>query len=114
MSDAERPPDEVRSEVSVQKGHAPPRAGVTRASHAQEEPSARDPAHLLARIRQWESAFKRRVPPWSSRALALLLIVFAILLPFFFTQTSGFLNATIISLAYVVMALGLNIVVGFA
>ena len=34
--------------------------------------------------------------------------------PFFFTQTSGFLNATIIALAYVVMALGLNIVVGFA
>ena len=41
-------------------------------------------------------------------------IVFAILLPFLFTQTSGFLNATIIALAYVVMALGLNIVVGFA
>ena len=37
-----------------------------------------------------------------------------ILLPFFFTQASGFLNATIIALAYVVMALGLNVVVGFA
>jgi branched-chain amino acid transport system permease protein len=34
--------------------------------------------------------------------------------PLFFLETSGFLNATIIALAYVVMALGLNIVVGFA
>ena len=37
-----------------------------------------------------------------------------IVLPFFFAQTSGFLNATIIAIAYAVMALGLNIVVGFA
>ena len=42
------------------------------------------------------------------------LIVIGILLPFFFSESSGFMNATIIALAYVVMALGLNIVVGFA
>ena len=42
------------------------------------------------------------------------LIVIGIVLPFLFTQSSGFMNATIIALAYVVMALGLNIVVGFA
>ena len=36
------------------------------------------------------------------------------MLPFLFAQASGFMNATIIALAYVVMALGLNIVVGFA
>ena len=35
-------------------------------------------------------------------------------MPFFFAPASGFLNATIIALAYVVMALGLNVVVGFA
>ena len=46
--------------------------------------------------------------------LAAILIVIAIVLPFFFAKTSGFINATIIALAYVVMALGLNIVVGFA
>ena len=37
-----------------------------------------------------------------------------IVLPFFFSTASGFMNATIIALAYVVMALGLNVVVGFA
>ena len=37
-----------------------------------------------------------------------------IVLPFFFQQTSGFLNATIIAIAYAVMSLGLNVVVGFA
>ena len=36
------------------------------------------------------------------------------MLPFLFSNDSGFMNATIIALAYVVMALGLNIVVGFA
>jgi branched-chain amino acid transport system permease protein len=35
-------------------------------------------------------------------------------LPWFFPPTSGFLNATIIAVAYAVMSLGLNIVVGFA
>jgi branched-chain amino acid transport system permease protein len=54
------------------------------------------------------------LPPWWSKGAAAILIVVAILLPFFFAQTSGFINATIIAFAYVVMALGLNTVVGFA
>jgi branched-chain amino acid transport system permease protein len=114
MSDADRPPDEVSSEIYVQKGHAPERPGVTRASQAREEPAELWPARFVAKMREWGHAFHRHLPPWWSRAAAGVLIVIAIVLPFFFTQTSGFLNATIISLAYVVMALGLNIVVGFA
>jgi branched-chain amino acid transport system permease protein len=76
---------------------------------------------LIAQLTEWRTAWRqrrealrRRLPPWSGRALAGALIVIAILLPFFFTPASGFLNATIIAFAYVVMALGLNIVVGFA
>ena len=37
-----------------------------------------------------------------------------IVLPFLFSPSSAFMNATIIALAYAVMSLGLNIVVGFA
>ena len=49
-----------------------------------------------------------------SRVGGPLAIAFMIVLPFFFSPASGFMNATIIALAYVVMALGLNVVVGFA
>ena len=42
------------------------------------------------------------------------LLVIGILLPFLFSNNSGFMNATIIALAFAVMSLGLNIVVGFA
>jgi branched-chain amino acid transport system permease protein len=48
------------------------------------------------------------------RILAGLLILIGILLPFGFGAASGFMNATIVALAYAVMSLGLNIVVGFA
>ncbi len=41
-------------------------------------------------------------------------IAFLIVFPLLFSRASGFLQATIIALAYVVMALGLNIVIGFA
>ena len=57
---------------------------------------------------------RARLAPWWQKALVGLLIVIAILLPFLFGQTSGFMNATIIAVAYAVMSLGLNIVVGFA
>jgi branched-chain amino acid transport system permease protein len=60
------------------------------------------------------AAIGARLPGWWSRGLASALIVFGILFPLFFTQGSGFLNATITALAYAVMALGLNVVVGFA
>ena len=71
-------------------------------------------SELTAQLKEWREAIEKRLPPWWSRAAAGIVIVIGILLPFFFTQASGFLNATIIALAYVVMALGLNVVVGFA
>ena len=54
------------------------------------------------------------LPPWANRALAATVIVLAILLPFALDPISGILSDTIIALAYVIMALGLNVVVGFA
>jgi branched-chain amino acid transport system permease protein len=71
-------------------------------------------AELRAQLAEWRASIETVMPPWWSRALAVTLIAIGIVLPFFFTQTSGFLNATIIAFAYVVMALGLNVVVGFA
>jgi branched-chain amino acid transport system permease protein len=74
-------------------------------------------SELIAQINEWRAAlraFTERLPSWWRRALIAGLVVLGILLPFAFASTSGFLNATIIALAYVVMALGLNIVVGFA
>jgi branched-chain amino acid transport system permease protein len=71
-------------------------------------------SELRKQLQEWRAAIQQRLPPWWTRALALALIAGGILLPFFFSQASGFMNATIIALAYVVMALGLNVVVGFA
>jgi branched-chain amino acid transport system permease protein len=78
-------------------------------------------SELRAQLNEWRAAIARRIPPapwiiggkWS-RVLVALGIAFMIVLPFFFSTASGFMNATIIALAYVVMALGLNVVVGFA
>jgi branched-chain amino acid transport system permease protein len=69
---------------------------------------------LRARLLTWPEAAARRLPVRGSRALAGFFIVIGIVLPFFFQQASGFLNATIIAIAYAVMSLGLNVVVGFA
>jgi branched-chain amino acid transport system permease protein len=41
-------------------------------------------------------------------------LVFAIVLPLFLSPLDGFIDRSVIALAYVVMALGLNVVVGFA
>ncbi len=78
-------------------------------------------SELLAQLREWraalqarQSAIQSRLPPWSQRAFVGVLIVLGVVFPFFFTQASGFLSATITALAYAVMALGLNVVVGFA
>jgi branched-chain amino acid transport system permease protein len=71
-------------------------------------------SELRAQFREWRNALQARLPAWLPRALAILVILIGIVLPFFFSETSGFINATIIALAYVVMALGLNVVVGFA
>ncbi|MDX6670833.1 MAG: branched-chain amino acid transport system permease protein [Solirubrobacteraceae bacterium] len=46
--------------------------------------------------------------------LALVILGLAVLLPYFFDPRASFMNNAVLALAYVVMALGLNIVVGFA
>ncbi len=71
-------------------------------------------SELQAQLREWRSAVDSQLPPWWSRALVALLIVVGIVLPLLFSPASGFMNATIIAVAYAVMSLGLNIVVGFA
>jgi branched-chain amino acid transport system permease protein len=71
-------------------------------------------SELRAQLHEWRAAIAGRLPPWSSRALAGTLIVIGIVLPFAFTNNSGFMNATIIAFAFAVMSLGLNVVVGFA
>ena len=69
---------------------------------------------LRALTREWRAAIDRRLPPWWSRGVAGALLVIGILLPFLFPTNNGFMNATIIALAFAVMSLGLNVVVGFA
>ena len=54
---------------------------------------------------------KRQV---ASRVALVVVIVFGAILPLFFPLTASFVNTATIALAYIVMALGLNIVVGFA
>jgi branched-chain amino acid transport system permease protein len=71
-------------------------------------------SELRAQLKEWREALDSRLPPWWQKALAVALIVIGIVLPFGFTQESGFLQATIIAVAYAVMSLGLNVVVGFA
>jgi branched-chain amino acid transport system permease protein len=76
---------------------------------------------LKAQIQEWQDALKQRAPAaprllggrWS-RPGGVLVLAFLIVFPFMFSSDSGFLDATIIALAYVVMALGLNVVIGFA
>jgi branched-chain amino acid transport system permease protein len=69
---------------------------------------------LLALLREWQAAVNRRLPRWWTRALAVALIVAGGALPLFFSDTSNFIDKEILALAYVVFALGLNVVVGFA
>ena len=60
-------------------------------------------------------ALPRKVGPAElGSVVAVLAILGAVLLPFFFDSGSAFLGDSTAALAYVVMALGLNIVVGFA
>jgi branched-chain amino acid transport system permease protein len=86
-------------------------------ARAEERPGSTPDAgwrEVRAQLREWRVSVDRFLPPWWSRALALILIVVGIVLPFFFSLDSGFMNATIIAIAYAVMSLGLNVVVGFA
>jgi branched-chain amino acid transport system permease protein len=79
-------------------------------------PGGRDPgfAELLAQLREWRGALDRRLPHWWPRVVAVILIAIGIVLPFFFSEASGFMDATVKSVALAAMACGLNIVVGFA
>lgn len=61
----------------------------------------------MTSVQQWA----RRNPNLSILAV---LTVGAVFLPFFFDAGQGFIDDAVVALAYVVMALGLNIVVGFA
>jgi branched-chain amino acid transport system permease protein len=60
------------------------------------------------------AASSARGPRHPNLVIGLALGLIALLLPFFFASGSGFLDDATLALAYVVMALGLNIVVGFA
>jgi branched-chain amino acid transport system permease protein len=71
-------------------------------------------SELQAQLREWQAAVLGRLPSWWPRGLTGILLVVGVVFPLFFSQVSDFLNATIIALAYVTFALGLNIVVGFA
>ncbi len=78
-------------------------------------------SELKAQLQEWRDAVLGRMPAaprwvggrWSRPGL-LLGVAFLIVFPLMFSESSGFLQATIIALAYVVMALGLNVVIGFA
>ena len=54
------------------------------------------------------------LPPGATRGLAVLVGLLAIVLPLMFDPLSGFIDDAVTALAYVIMALGLNVVVGFA
>ena len=55
------------------------------------------------------------LPPWAERfAIPLAFLAAAALLPFLFDSGSSFIEDCVLALAYTVMALGLNIIVGMA
>jgi len=68
------------------------------------------------------SGVRQAIAPLESRVvrehgnliLAVVLLFAAAMLPFFYPEASGFIDDCVTALAYVVMALGLNVVVGFA
>jgi branched-chain amino acid transport system permease protein len=55
-----------------------------------------------------------KFPPWFEKALVPILLILAAFIPFFFDSGDTFIQTCTQALAYIVMALGLNIVVGFA
>ncbi|HEX3616232.1 MAG TPA: branched-chain amino acid ABC transporter permease [Solirubrobacteraceae bacterium] len=78
-------------------------------------------SELKAQLQEWREAVLGRIPAapgwlggnWNRPGIPFLLAVL-IVLPLLFSAASGFLQATIYALGYVVMALGLNVVIGFA
>jgi branched-chain amino acid transport system permease protein len=71
-------------------------------------------SELIAQLTEWRDALERVLPRWWRRAMALTLLAGGVAMPFLVSEAGDFMNASVIALAYVVMALGLNIVVGFA
>jgi branched-chain amino acid transport system permease protein len=69
---------------------------------------------LRAQLSEWRAAVERALPPWWSKGLAAVVLVIGVVLPFITGSQSGFLNGTIVAVAYAVMSLGLNVVVGMA
>ncbi len=66
-------------------------------------------------LRQNGRALQGLLPQWAWGALAILLaLVYPFLIEQFIAESGDLLDASIQTLAYVIMALGLNIVVGFA
>jgi branched-chain amino acid transport system permease protein len=63
-----------------------------------------------------EAASRRRftLPPWWEKALFPVMILIGIIFPFFFQEAGTVMGTAVLALAYTVMALGLNIIVGFA
>jgi branched-chain amino acid transport system permease protein len=68
----------------------------------------------MTAVRTMRDDFVSRLPKWWTKALAVALLIFAALLPTFLDQTGTLMFNCTVSLAYIVMALGLNTVVGFA
>jgi branched-chain amino acid transport system permease protein len=54
------------------------------------------------------------LPPWAEKAFVPVFIVVVASLPLFLDKGGGLMHDCILALAYIVMALGLNIIVGFA
>jgi branched-chain amino acid transport system permease protein len=65
-------------------------------------------------LRDFRAELAGRIPPWGGKAFAAALLVFAVLLPFALQSGGTLMFNCTVSLAYIVMGLGLNTVVGFA
>jgi branched-chain amino acid transport system permease protein len=59
-------------------------------------------------------SFPPKMPPWAERAFIPVFFVVAALLPLFMEKAGTPIHVSTLALAYIVMALGLNIIVGFA
>jgi branched-chain amino acid transport system permease protein len=69
---------------------------------------------MTRRPRALMSDVKAALPPWTGRAVAVACLIAAVLLPFTQPQANTLMFNCVLSLAYIVMGLGLNAVVGFA
>jgi branched-chain amino acid transport system permease protein len=68
----------------------------------------------MAAVRSFVDDLRARLPSWFGKALAGALLIFGALLPLMLNEAGTLMNNCVLSMAYIVMALGLNTVVGFA